>query len=147
MIPTNSREKYIKRQPRNILSNTTKLISSVPLLKNEFKERVPISGRLLLSTDYLGDKQKVTALKMFDSESAKKIENFLDKTNKVLDVKDKIDDFHTNLIERTPDSKKTYNEYKKNDYLGGRCKNKKSKKNKTLRQFKKKNKTRKNKSK
>ena len=147
MIPSNSREKSIKRPSRNILSNTTKLISSFPLLKREFNERVPISGRLLLSTDYLGDKQKVRALKMVDSETAKKIENFLDKSNKVLDVKDKISEFYTNLIERTPDATKIYDEYKKNDYLGGRSKNKKSKKNKTLRKFKKKNKTRKNKSK
>ena len=141
MIPSNSREKSIKRPSRNILSNTTKLISSVPILKREFKERVPMSGRLLLSTDYLGDKQKVTALKMFDSETAKKIEIFLDKTNKALDVKDKISEFHTNLIERTPDAKKIYTEYNKG--YGGRSKKQKSKKNKTLRKFKKKNKTRK----
>ena len=129
-----------KKPSRNILSKTTKLISDVPILNSSFNERVPSSARWLLGTNYLSDDQKLKAIKFMNPESGKNLEKFLDKSNEFLDVTDKLGKFHKTLIEKTPNSKMYYNNFRNNDLLGGNYK-----KNKKTKKYKRKNETRKNK--
>jgi hypothetical protein len=137
----NSSYSEIRKKPsRNILSKTTKLISNVPILNRGFNEQVPSSARWLLRTNYLSDDQKLKAIKFMDPESGKNLQQFLDKSNEFLDVTDKIGNFHKSLIEKTPSSKKAYDNFRNNDLFGG-----KYKKNKKTKKYKRKNKTRKNK--
>ena len=119
MIRSNNEDKAPKRR-QNILHSFSKVITEIPTLNNEYNERVPYFGRILLNST-LNDSTKIAILKKIDPIKADKLQKLINTSNKVLDFGDKVIDIHKDLTEKTPESKKEYAEFK-NTPLGGKCK-------------------------
>jgi len=132
MIRSNNEDKAPKRR-QNILHSFSKVITKIPNLNNEYNERVPYFGRILLNST-LNDSTKIAVLKKFDPIKAEKLQKLINTSNQVLDFGDKVNEIHKDLTEKIPESKKVYAEFK-NTPLGGKCKkNDVIKKNKTKKQ-------------
>ena len=128
MIRSNNEGKPPKRR-QNVLHSISNVITKIPNLNNEYKERVPYSGRILLNSR-LSDSTKIAILKQIDSKKAEKLQKILDTSNRVLDVTDNLHEFHKKITDTIPESKKAYAEFKNNSFGG------KSKKNKLIKKLK-----------